>query len=420
MSEKLNLTNSQKIYTEALDFCPGAIMGIRKPSNFVPGEYPIFFKSGKGMRIWDVDGNEYLDFLASYGPIIIGHQEEEIDNAVIEKIRTDSFCFNLAQPHQNELLRLLQKHIPCAEMGVLVKTGSDATSTAIRIARVHTGRDMILRCGYHGWHDWCIAVKNGIPANCYKDVDGFHYNDIDSLKKKLEEYKGKVAAVITTPIGHELNEPIQEPQSDFLNKVKELAHQHGAVLIFDEIRTGFRMSMGGAQKYYKVTPDMAVFGKAMANGYAISAVTGKREVMMSLEDKHAFISSTFFSNSLEMVAAIATIKFLEREKALDAVWKKGETIKQRSMAAIEKTGVNAFFSGIVPMPFFTFPKDSDDPTDKRYRDRRVLFFTELVRNGVFMQPFHHGYIGYRHTDADIERACSVIEEAFAVVAKAIP
>ncbi|MDD2716242.1 MAG: aminotransferase class III-fold pyridoxal phosphate-dependent enzyme [Candidatus Wallbacteria bacterium] len=420
MSKKLKIDKSLKMFEAAKEYCPGGVVGIRKPENFIPGEYPVFIKSGKGGRITDVDGNEYVDLLASYGPIIIGHREEEIDNAVINKIKADGFCFNLAQPHQTELLALLRKHIPCAEMSFPVKTGSDAATAAVRVARAHAGKDMILRCGYHGWHDWAIAVKNGIPGNCYKDVDSFHYNDIDSLKAKIELYKGNVGVVIMTPIDHELNEPIQEPKNDFLNKVRELTKQNGIVLIFDEIRTGFRFSLGGAQKYYGVTPDMAIFGKAMANGYPISVVVGKREIMQSFEDKHVFVSSTFFPNSMEMVAAIATINFLEREKALDLVHANGRKIRDAALASIDKTGVKAIYSGLDPMPFFTFFKDSDKKEDKRYRDRRNLFYTELVRAGVFMQPFHHGYVCYRHTDKDINQVCSAVANAFEVVAKAIP
>lgn len=417
MSHKMNFYNSEKLFEQAKKLCPGGVLGIRKPNNFIPGEYPIFIKNAEKMHLHDEDDNEFIDFLASYGPIIIGHKEKEIDDAVINKIKTDGFCFNLAQKHQNELLKLLIKHIPCAEMGFLVKTGSDASSSAIRIARAYTGKDMVLRCGYHGWHDWCISVKNGIPENCYKDIDSFEYNNIDSLNEKLKIHSGKIGAIIMTPLSHELNTPIIEPQDDFLNKVKEIAKKNNIVLIFDEIRTGFRMSMGGAQEYYGVTPDMAIFGKAMANGYPISAVVGKKEIMESMEEKHVFISSTFFPNSLEMVASIATINMLERENVIENIRKKGEIIKKFTIDAIEKTGVKAIYSGVLPMPFITFYKDKNDSDPKAYRNRRNLFYTELIRRGIFMQPFHHGYIAYRHTDEDIGRMCEAIKESFEIVAK---
>jgi len=420
MSTKLNFTYSEKLFEEAKQLCPGGVLGIRKPGNFIPGEYPMFIEKAEDMHLYDVDGNRFIDLLASYGPIIIGHKEKEIDDAVIKKIKEDGFCFNLAQKHQNELIKLLIKHIPCAEMGFLVKTGSDAASSAIRISRAYTDRDMVLRCGYHGWHDWCIAVKNGIPENCYRDVDSFEYNNIDSLKAKIKEHSGKVGTIIMTPVCHDLNAPIIEPKDDFLNKVKEIAKENNIVLIFDEIRTGFRMSMGGAQEYYGVTPDMAIVGKAMANGYPISAVVGKKEVMDAMEDKHVFISSTFFPNSLEMVASIATINMLERENVIENIRKKGEKVKNSILESIEVTGVKAIYSGILPMPFVTFYKDDKDNDPKAYRNRRNLFYTELIRRGVFMQPFHHGYIAFRHSDADIDKVCGAIRESMEEVIKNIP
>jgi glutamate-1-semialdehyde-2,1-aminomutase len=412
--EKLQLQKSEELYAEALDLIPGGILGIRRPYNFVPGEYPIFIVSGKGGRITDVDGNEYIDLLCSYGPIILGHREEEVDNAVIEQIRQKGFCFNLTQPMQNQLAAKMRELIPCAEMSIFVKTGSDATTAAIRIARGHTGRLKVLRCGYHGWHDWCVEVKGGIPEKLWEDVHEFHYNDLDSLEKLLKEHKGNVAAVIITPVGHPLAHPVEAPRPGFLEGVRELATAHGAVLIFDEIRTGFRVSMGGAQARYGVTPDLAAFGKAMANGYPISAVVGRREVMSAVESK-VFISSTFFPNSLEMVAALKTIEILEREGVPDKLWARGQKLLDRLGRVVAASGVPCTLSGIPPMPFITFETDPQ----KKYKDRRTLFYTEVIRRGVFLQPYHHGYICYRHTDEELDTVVGVVEEALAEVRRKI-
>ena len=188
MSEKLTLDNSNKLYEEALDLIPGAILGIRRPYNFVPGEYPIFFDSAKDGRVIDVDGNEYIDMLCSYGPIIIGHRVEEIDNAVIDQMKNKGFCMSLTQQVQNKLAAKLRELIPSCEQAVFVKTGSDATTTAIRVARGYTKRTKVFRCGYHGWHDWCVEVKGGVLPKTYEDVYEFHYNDLDGLKKLIEEF----------------------------------------------------------------------------------------------------------------------------------------------------------------------------------------------------------------------------------------
>jgi glutamate-1-semialdehyde-2,1-aminomutase len=408
--EKLQLQKSEELYAQAKDLIPGGVLGIRRPYNFVPGEYPIFVVSGKGGRITDVDGNEYIDLLCSYGPLILGHREEEVDNAVIEQIRQKGFCFDLVQPLQNQLAIKMRELIPCAEMSIFVKTGSDATTAAIRIARGHTGRLKVLRCGYHGWHDWCVEVKGGIPEKLWEDVHEFHYNDLDSLEKLLKEHKGNVAAVIITPVGHPLAHPVEAPRPGFLEGVRELTTAHGAVLIFDEIRTGFRVSMGGAQARYGVTPDLATFGKAMANGYPISAVVGRREVMSAVESK-VFISSTFFPNSLEMVAALKTIEILERERVPDKLWARGQKLLDRLGQVVAASGVPCALSGIPPMPFITFETDPQ----KKYKDRRTLFYTEVIRRGVFLQPYHHGYICYRHTDEELDTVVGTAEEALAEV-----
>jgi glutamate-1-semialdehyde-2,1-aminomutase len=412
--EKLRLQKSEELYAQAKDLIPGGVPGIRRPYNFVPGEYPIFVVSGKGGRITDVDGNEYIDLLCSYGPLILGHREEEVDNAVIEQIRQKGFCFDLVQPLQNQLAIKMRELIPCAGMSIFVKTGSDATTAAIRIARGHTGRLKVLRCGYHGWHDWCVEVKGGIPEKLWEDVHEFHYNDLDSLEKLLKEHKGNVAAVIITPVGHPLAHPVEAPRPGFLEGVRELTTAHGAVLIFDEIRTGFRVSLGGAQARYGVTPDLAAFGKAMANGYPISAVVGRREVMSALESK-VFVSSTFFPNSLEMVAALKTIEVLERERVPDKLWARGQKLLDRLGQVVAASGVPCALSGIPPMPFITFETDPQ----KKYKDRRTLFYTEVIRRGVFLQPYHHGYICYRHTDEELDTVVGTVEEALAEVRRKI-
>ncbi len=415
MAEKLNITRSEELFEEAKQYIPGGVLGIRRPYNFVPGEYPIFIDSGKGGYIYDVDGNKYMDMLCSYGPIILGHREEEVDNAVIAQIQDKGFCFNLAQDWQNKLAKKIVELIPSAEMAFMVKTGSDATTSAIRIARAATGKEKIFRCGYHGWHDWCVEVKGGIPKKLYEDTYGFDYNDIDSLQALFDEHKDSVAAVIITPVGHPLGHPVEEPKPGFLEAVKEMTHKFGAVLIFDEIRSGFRVSLGGAQERYGVTPDMTVIGKAMANGYPISAVCGKKE-LLSLVEHEVFVSSTFFPNSLEMVASLKTIEILEREKALDVIWQHGEKLLDGwRKAAAEVPELGARVSGIPPMPFITFDRDEK----KLYKERRTEFYRQMIRRGVFLAPYHHGYVCYRHSDEDIEFAIGAAAESLQEVKRIV-
>lgn len=410
MISPLCLQNSFNEYDIAKKLIPGAVLGIRRPYNFVEGEFPIFFEQGKGGKVVDVDKNEYIDYLCAYGPIILGYREEEVDNAVIEQIQKKGFCFSLTQTYQNELAAKMNELIPCAEMSLFVTTGSDATTCATRIARSYTGRDKIMRCGYHGWHDWCVEVKGGIPEKLYEDVYEFKYNNLESLEQLLKQHGDETAAVIITPFGHPLAARMEEPAPGFLEGVKELAHKYGAVLIFDEIRTGFRVSLGGAQKYYGVTPDLSVFGKAMANGYPIGAVTGKREIMMEGE-KNVFISSTFFPNSLSYVAALKTIEILQRDKVLEVIWDKGRYMMKGIQKQLDKYAVGANLNGIPPMMFITFDKNSSGS----YKAKRKDFYTQLIRRKVFLQPYHHGYICYRHTTEDLDYTINAIGEALEYV-----
>jgi glutamate-1-semialdehyde aminotransferase len=407
---RLNIDRSLRHFEEAKKLVPGGVLGARKPSDFIEGEYPIFLESGKGSRLTDIDGNEYIDFLCGYGPIILGYREEEVDEAVIRQIRDKGFCFTLTQRYQNQLAKKLSELVPCSQMSIFLKTGSDATTASVRIARAYTNRIKVMRCGYHGWHDWCVEMKGGVPEKLYEDVHEFHYNRLHELEDLMARYGDQTAAIIMTPFGHPLHQKMEEPGPGFLEGVREIADRYGAVLVFDEVRTCFRLAMGGAQERYKVTPDLTVLGKGMANGYAISVVTGKAEVMMAAAEK-LFISSTFFPNSDGYVAALKTIEILERDHVLDAIWEKGGRFLKRIQDIIDKYDAGAELSGVAPMFFITFKKDKAGT----HRAKRDEFYTQLIRRGIFLHPHHHGYICYRHTEKDLETTAKAIDEAMAYV-----
>ena len=404
---KLNISKSQEIFQEATTLIPGGVLGARKPGDFINDEYPIFLDNGKGARLTDVDGNEFIDFLCGYGPIILGYRENEVDEAVYKQIKDKGFCFTLTQKFQNQLAKKLTQIIPCSEMSIFLKTGSDATTAAIRISRAHTKKLKIMRCGYHGWHDWCVEMKGGIPRKFYEDVYEFQYNKLGQLETLMAEHGDDTAAIIMTPFGHPNHQEMQEPASGFLEGVRKIADQYGAVLIYDEIRTCFRLSMGGAQKLYGVIPDLTVLGKAMANGYPISVVTGKKDVMMAAETK-LFISSTFFPNSEAFIAALKTIEILERDNVLEEIWQKGSWFMKKIQKLIDKYDVGAKLTGVAPMFYITFKKDESG----NYKDKREDFYTQLIRKGFFFTPFHHAYICYRHTKEELEMTLKAIDESF--------
>lgn len=407
---KLNLTRSMQEFERGKQCTPGGVLGIRRPYNFVEGEYPIYFEQGKGGKITDIDGNEYLDYLCAYGPIIIGHREEEIDNAVIDQMRNKGFCFSLTQKIQNDLSEQLRSIIKCAEMAVFTKTGSDATTLAIRVARGYTGKTKVMRCGYHGWHDWCVEVKGGVPEKLYEDTHEFHYNHLEQLEDLMKQHGDKTAAIIITPIGHPLAEQCEYPKPGFLEGVRSIADKYGAVLIFDEIRTGFRVNLGGAQTMLGVTPDLSTFGKALANGYAISACVGKAQFMKKIE-KEVFVSSTFFPNSLAYAAALKTLEIMKRDNVLEVIKKKGEQFNAELAKIVARHQVELELSPVPQMPFVTFKKNEA----KTYKEMRKDFYSQLIRRKVFLQPFHHGYICYRHTDEDLKYTLDAIDQTLSFI-----
>ena len=404
---KLNISESLELYEEATTLIPGGVLGARKPGDFINGEYPIFLDRGKGAKLVDVDGNEFIDFLCGYGPIILGYREEEVDEAVYQQIRDKGFCFTLTQKFQNQLAKKLTQIVPCSEMSIFLKTGSDATTAAIRIARAHTKKLKVMRCGYHGWHDWCIEMKGGIPKKFYEDVYEFQYNRLDQLEELMAEHGSDTAAIIMTPFGHPNHQKMEIPEPGFLEGARKIADKYGAVLVYDEIRTCFRLAMGGAQELYGVTPDLTVLGKAMGNGYPISVVTGKKDVMMAAESK-LFISSTFFPNSEAFVAALKTIEIMERDNVLENIWEKGKWFMEKIQETIDKHNVGAELTGVAPMFYITFKKDDTGA----YKGKRKDFYTQLIRKGFFFTPFHHAYISYRHTKEELELSLKAIDESF--------
>jgi glutamate-1-semialdehyde aminotransferase len=411
-TQKLKITKSIELYEEACGLVPGGVLGARKPADFIAGEYPIFLESGKGCRLTDVDGNEFIDFLCGYGPIILGYRESEVDEAVYKQITEKGFCFSLTQKYQNDLAQKIAELVPSAEMSIFLKTGSDATTASIRIARAHTNKLKVMRCGYHGWHDWCVEMKGGIPKKFYEDVFEFQYNNLTQLEELMAVHGNETAAIIMTPFGHPNHQKMQIPQPGFLEGVRDLADKYRAVLIYDEIRTGFRLSLGGAQALYGVHPDISILGKAIANGYPISVVTGKKDVMMAAAEK-LFISSTFFPNSEAFIAALKTIEILERDNVLANIWEKGEWFMEKIQEILNKHDVGAELTGIPPMFYITFEKDETGS----YKGKRKDFYTQMIRKRFFFTPYHHAYISYRHTEEDLNLALIAIDESLEFVKK---
>jgi glutamate-1-semialdehyde aminotransferase len=305
---------------------------------WVKGAAPLFIDKGDGCRITDVDGNEYIDYVLGLLPIVLGYGDADVDSAIVAQLEK-GIVFPLAHPLEIELSEQLVRLIPCAEMVRFGKNGSDATTGAIRLARAHTGRDKVAICGYHGWHDWYIGTTTrrlGVPKAVQALSATFPYNDADALEALFKKEPDAYAAVILEAGG------TQVPAPGFLERLRELTDKYGVVLIFDEIITGFRMHMGGAQAHYGVTPDLACFGKAMANGMPISALVGRAPIMKKMED--IFFSTTFGGEVLSIAAAIATLDKLEREKVVPRLWRRGELLRDAANATLRQRGLGELVS----------------------------------------------------------------------------
>src|SRR3989338_7252439 len=396
-------TKSQKLFRKVSRIIPLASQTFSKSYlQFIKGWAPLFVSHAKGAAIWDVDGHRYIDFINALLPVILGYQYPAVDEAIKKQLQK-GIVLSLPSPLEAELAELLIKHIPCAEMVRFGKNGSDVTSGAIRLARAVTGREHVAVCGYHGWHDWYIGstTKNlGVPKSTQAMTHKFVYNDIVSLEKIFKKYRGKIAAVIMEPMSYE------EPKNNFLQKVKQLAHKHGALLIFDEIVTGFRFGLGGAQSYFGVIPDLAAFGKGMANGLPISALVGKRRYMRKVED--IFYTFTFGGEALSLVAAITVIKEFERKKVVEYIWRLGEFLGDGARQLISEYGLREIIK-IKGKPcnlvmVFAATKDYTDLEIKSFLQH------EILQNGILWYGGHT--ISYAHSLADMRRALRVFQKAF--------
>lgn len=411
MNSLLRLDRSKELFQEALDLVPGGTVGSRHPDFFIRDAYPIFLNGGRGSHIFDVDGNEYIDWLCSYGPNILGHGHPRMKKLAIREVKK-GFCLNLCQPVQNLLAKKLIELIPCAERVLFVTGGSDATSSAVRIARIYTNREIVLRHGYNGYHDWCNPRPEGVPRSTRQMAIPFDFNDLEQLETLIRKHEGNVACIIMTPIGHELRKPIEVPSKGYLEGVRDLTKEHGIVLIFDEIRTGFRLAMGGAQEFFGVIPDMATFSKALANGFPLSAVVMKKELAESAEK--AYISATYFPNSMPMEAALVTIDEIQKHHLIKHMWKIGESLREGILGLRDRYDIPMTFSGLGPLLFMHFEEDFKNGM-VQMGDVTKTFYSEMIQRGVFFHPIHNWYTCGAHTQKDVEVTLEAIEESLKAV-----
>lgn len=362
---------------------------------------PLFAARAKGAHVWDLEGNRYLDMVLGYGSVVLGHAHDAVDDAVVERLRS-GVAPTLRTPEQAELAELLRRHVPNAEMSLFLRTGSDATEAAVRIARAHTGRDRVLRWGYQGWHDWCAPRATGVPEAYRALTSTFRYNDLENFEELLTSGPGAVACVIMMPF------EIEQPRDDFLVRCRELVHRHGALFVLDEVRTAFRLAPGGAQEYFGIDADLVAQSKAMGNGYAISAVSGPEHFMSGARNVSS--SSVFFRSGDGYAAALATIRELVDRKVPDRLWDLGRQFTAGLRDEIARSGVPVRVVGMPLMPFHAF----DLPAELEATAHQV-FCRTAARSGVLFHPSHHWFVCAAMTSSDIAHALEAAKDGYRAV-----
>jgi len=400
-----------KLWNKAKKIIPGGTQLLSKRSELhLPEQWPSYFKKAKGVEVIDLDGNKYIDMsYMGVGPYILGYADDDV-NRKVKKVIDDSNASTLNSPEEVELAELLIKLHPWAGMVRYARTGGEAVAIAIRIARAHTKKDKIAFCGYHGWHDWYLSAnlsnKNnlkghllpglspkGVPRALINTTIPFYYNKIEQLEKIIS--KNRIGIIVMEPSRH------KEPENEFLKKVRNLANRNNIILIFDEVSSGFRRNIGGVHLLYDVIPDIAVFGKAMSNGYPMAAIIGKKKVMKAAEE--TFISSTYWTERIGPVAAIATIKKLKQKNVPAHIDLIGKKIGEGWRRLAKKHALNINVSGPNALINFSFNYSNA-------QEIKTYFVQEMLEQGYLASTIV--YISYSHKFKHLKKYLESVDKVF--------
>ena len=397
---------SDKHFQDALKLIPwGTQTNAKRPYPAFEEVMPKFIVRGKGCRLWDMEGKEYIDFRLALGPVTLGYCYDPVDDAVRAQL-ADGVLFSMASPIELELANLIHQMVPNAERVRFMKTGEDANSANVRIARAYTKRDMILMSGYHGYPDWFStedSPNNGVPAFMKEYVKIIPWGNCEEAERLIKRYGERIACVIS--IAYDFNE---DTSGAYIRFLREKTREHGILLVLDEVLTGFRLAIGGAQEFFGVDADLAGYAKAMANGFPLSAYVGRAEYMETL---YRFrMTTTYAGETLSIAAAIATLKIMQREPVHEHLFAMGKRLMAGFEAMAKELSVAGHAAGLPPAPFLKF-----DSTDPGYHARlEYLWHRELYREGIFINP--RWFISYSHKETDIDEA---LEKARAALRRAL-
>lgn len=409
---------SQELYIKAKSIIPGGTQLLSKrPEMYLPDYWPAYYSRAKGCEVWDLDNNHYYDTcIMGVGANVLGYAYDEVDDAAKEAIDRSGMC-TLNAPEEVTLAdKLLEIH-KWAGMVRYSKSGGEAMSIATRIARAYTKKDIVLVCGYHGWHDWYLSanlvkgdplaevhLKGLEPLGVPKGLAGtnliFHYNNIEEFKALIDENRGQIAAVIMEPIRNDY------PQNNFLHEIRDITEKENIVLIFDEITAGFRMCLGGSHLVLGVNPDIAVFAKAMTNGYPLSAIIGKKEIMLSAQD--TFISSTFWTERIALAATLKSIECFQQNKVEVHLESIGKKVQDGWRMIADKHKVNIHISGIYPLSHFEFLYENS-------LAYKTYFTQEMLKHGFLASTGF--YVSYAHTNDIVDQYLDACDKVFASISE---
>jgi glutamate-1-semialdehyde aminotransferase len=414
------ISGAQSLYERAKKLIPGGTQLLSKrPELFAPGVWPVFYSRAKGIEVWDLDDKRYVDMsYMGIGACILGYADDDVNTAVKDAINTGSMT-TLNVSEEVELAQLMTDLHPWADMARFARTGGEAVAMAVRIARAKKGKDRILFCGYHGWHDWYLSANlsddgaldghllpglepKGVPRLLAGTSVPFYYNDIEGFKSLFETHKDALAAVVMEPLRN------RHPEEGFLETIREMTEQNGVALIFDEISSGWRMEAGGAHLGFGINPDIAVFGKAMSNGFPMAAVIGTEKVMSAAQE--SFISSTYWTDRTGPVASLKTIEKIKTLKVPEHLMSVGRQVQEGWSALSLKHNLNIDVSGIYPMGHFSFNYPNSQAI-------KTLFVQSMLEKGFLATNAF--YASYAHKKEDIDNYLNAVDEVFSFISDSI-
>ena len=373
---------------------------------FATGMPPLYFREGKGCRVIDVDGHEYIDWLMAYGAYVHGYADDEVDRAAIERLRGGSLL-SANSPLHVEFVERLLPWFAGAEMAMFLKSGSEATTAALRIARRATGRRKVVRCGYHGWHDWCLPLESFVPVGLESEVLEFDARDPQTLGEILAAHPGEIAAVIVAP------EMVWPGRPEPFHRIASLTREAGAVFVLDEVKTAFRVRPGSVQAAFDLQPDLTTVSKALGNGWPIAAVLGRRDVMESAAGMHC--SATYHGDTAPMAAAMRSLELVVERGVLDHVWRQGERLIEGLTGAAARHGLPMFAYG-EPLPPMPMLRSSHE--DAGVGERLVeMFCMQAIARGVLLHPRHLWFATWSHGAYELTRTLEVADAAMEATAR---